>query len=618
MASSYWNKVLNRRISRRRAIAATGTTAAAAAFLAACGGDDDDSTPSTTGGTTSGGGTPSEAPPSDTSGLLTEIVDDTDKLVRGGKGVWSHPTPVSLDPHLTGGQVAHCWHAYSQLFRFKEGHLQPASGEIEGELAESFELSGDKLTLTVKLKKGVQFAPMAPVDSREVDAEDVVFSWNRYAAQSPRRAELVNSVNPEAPVLNVTSPDAQTVVITLNKPIATILGGFAGNLPGTPFIVPREVDGTPGIDLQGESLGSGAFYLTEYEPGFRALYLANPGFKAADSRELPYIDEMEYVELPDYPAFLAQFKAGNVLDAFFAVTADDILQTKQDVPELQIFDAGLSAGQVRTLFGHLEGSPFNDERVRQAVSKVFDRDLFSEVAFATKNFEDEGIPIAKPWDSAIVASQAYTGWWLDPQGSELGENAQYYEYDVAEAKKLLSAALITEPLETKLTYGDAFPPFFLARKDILAGMMDTSGLFKVTLNEISFANEWNPEFRNNKGQFEGMAMTLDTWELDAAVDLYSHYNASGSRNFGSDDELNRLTNAMLAEFDLNKRISLAQDLQKHEAKAQLLPAITSATTLRIGWPAERLPFATRGTVWQGNPNRWHAHTWIDFTKPPFA
>jgi peptide/nickel transport system substrate-binding protein len=613
MAGSYWNKVLNRRISRRRAIAATGASAAAAAFLAACGGDDDDdaSSPSDAPSGSSGGG---EAPPSDTSGLLTEIIDDTDKVVRGGKMVWSHPTPVSLDPHLTGGQVAHCWHAYSQLFRFKEGHFEPASGEIEGELAESWEYAAGDTQLTVKIKPGVFFVDVDPANGREVDAHDVAYSWQRYAGISPRRAELANEHSASAPVLSVEAVDARTVVVNLNKSLATILGSFAGNLPGTPFIVPREVE-ERGIDLKTTSLGSGAFHLSEYEPGFRAVYVANPGFKAVDERELPYLDEMEYLEIPDYPAFLAQFKAGQVLNQFFGVFPDDLLQTKQDQPNIIIYERGLGAGQTRIGFGHLPESPFKDERVRQAVTRSIDRDLFTEVAFATKKFEDAGIPIEGPWDSAIVASQAYTGWWLDPEGDALGEFAKSYLYDPAEAKKLLAAANFPDGVESSVTWGTDFPAANQARREVLHGMLETTGLFKLEIKLIDFNTEWNAVFRDNNGEYNGMHITLDTWELDAAVDLYSHYHRDGSRSFGGDDELDRLTEAMLLEFDLEKRIALAHDLQKHEAKVQFSPASTSATQLIAGWPAERIPF---NTVWRGNPNRWHAHTWIDFSLPPYA
>src|SRR3954466_15886064 len=72
--SGYWNGILTRRISRRRALAGTGALAASAAFLAACGGSSGGS-----GGGDKGGG-------SDKSGLLTDPKDTSAQAKPGG--VW--------------------------------------------------------------------------------------------------------------------------------------------------------------------------------------------------------------------------------------------------------------------------------------------------------------------------------------------------------------------------------------------------------------------------------------------------------------------------------------------------------------------------------------------------
>lgn len=589
----------------------TGGTAAAAAFLAACGSDD--------GGTTSptaGTGTTGAAATGATGGgaeLLVPATDSTGEMVRGGSGTWAHPTPVSLDPHLTGGQVAHGWHAYSQLFRIQEGYLQRASGEFEGELVDRWEFSGDQLQLILHLKEGVLFADKAPVNARAVDAHDVVYSWSRYEGLSPRRRELSNQHNPAAPVLSMEAADDMTVLVNLQEPNATILGGFAGNLPGTPYIVPREVE--DGIDLRFEAIGTGPFQLAEYEPGFSARYIRNPGFRNVDDRDLPFLDEVIYLEVPDYPAFLAQFKAGQLINQFAGVLADDVLQTKADMPVLEMYDNGLSRGQTRAIFGHLEDSPFRDERVRQAVTRVWDRDLFTEVAFGTRQFEEAGIPIDMPWDAAIPAGSpsAYDGWWLDPQSADFGPTAVSYHYDVAEAQALLSAAGFENGVDVLFTYSDGYATTFLNRREILEGMMETSGLFRVTTNVVDFNTEWNPVWNVNRGEFSGMAMHLDTNELDPAVDLHSHYNSAGSRYFGGDEELDRLTDAMLREFDLDARKQLAHELQRYEGRVQWRPAITSATSIRIAWPAER-----NRRVWRGSENRWNAHIWLDRTKPPFV
>ena len=65
---TYWDRVLTRRLTRRRALDTSALAAGAAAFLAACGsGDDDDDGGSSTGGASTGptGGTGAQAQPSE-------------------------------------------------------------------------------------------------------------------------------------------------------------------------------------------------------------------------------------------------------------------------------------------------------------------------------------------------------------------------------------------------------------------------------------------------------------------------------------------------------------------------------------------------------------------------
>src|SRR5688572_14231762 len=77
---SYWGNILNKRLTRRRAIAATGAATGAAAFLAACGGGDSG------GGSGTGGGASGAAVDSKniTDGYLAKA--DTDAKKGGNIG----------------------------------------------------------------------------------------------------------------------------------------------------------------------------------------------------------------------------------------------------------------------------------------------------------------------------------------------------------------------------------------------------------------------------------------------------------------------------------------------------------------------------------------------------
>ena len=127
----YGHRVLDSRLSRRRALAATGATATGAAFLAACGGSDSK--------TSSGG-------EKKTSSLLAANVDEGKTAKRGGKYVSSWPTPPTQDPHGAGpGQMTF---SYTTLVRTAPGNMQKTDGTVEGYQLESWEVSPDKLTVT--------------------------------------------------------------------------------------------------------------------------------------------------------------------------------------------------------------------------------------------------------------------------------------------------------------------------------------------------------------------------------------------------------------------------------------------------------------------------------------
>jgi hypothetical protein len=243
----------------------------------------------------------------------------------------------------------------------------------------------------------------------------------------------------------------------------------------------------------------------------------------------------------------------------------------------------------------------------------WDRDLFSDVAFGVKRFNDMGLTKTTAWDSALHAS-AYKGWWLDPQGKDFGPNAKFFTYDRKEAKKLLDAAGMPATMDFDIYYAAGQQPVFYKHKDIILAMVMSDGSpFRPVARELDFTKEWLPTFRLNKGQFRGMAFEVDVNDFDIGADLFAHYNAAGARFFGGDASLDELTTNLQREYDAAKRRQLAIDLQRYEARKAFRPAATSASTFRVGWPAHRMR-----RVWNGNVNRFMATIAIDPEKAPFV
>ncbi|HEX5370336.1 MAG TPA: ABC transporter substrate-binding protein, partial [Dehalococcoidia bacterium] len=559
--SNYWQRALQHRIGRRRAIATTGAFGAAAAFLAACGGSDNNNS-SSSGGTGATGATGGKGQ----SGLLFQPTDQLDQAIMGGKYVDSHPLVlVTMDPMKSGGQIRVARRGYSQLFRVTDGVNQQSDGTIDGDLAQSFELSPDKLTLTAKLDPGAGLPPIPPVNGRTMDADDVVYSWNRLQTEGVLRTELVNSANAAAPISSITAPDKQTVVVKLAQPDVTIFPALASDVLGGLYVIPKEGDG--GFDIARTAIGSGPFYMTGGGSEVMYNWKKNPNFKRTKlTKGEPFIDEISEPVVTDLATGTSQFRAGALYE--YPVPALEVVGTKKDIPELLMQATPPTTFDERLFFGQAEGSPFKDERVRQALMKILDRDAFIAVAYNTDNFAKEGLPVTAFWEGAIFAN-TYKGWYLNPQDPSFGPNADNYKYDPDAAKKLLSAAG-HDTLAFDMTYGapspTSFPPSYYTRAEVFLGMIESSQIFKMSRKLIDYKTEWSTErYRFSLGNFDGMTWGPDTSSNEATLGMFFVYNSKGGYYMGGDATLDDLTAKARQEFDTSKRMDLIHQVQQYDA-----------------------------------------------------
>jgi peptide/nickel transport system substrate-binding protein len=111
-----------------------------------------------------------------TAGLVTAGPADAQSPKRGGRfRLRSHVPPVHFDPHLTlaFSTMIPLSFAYSRLVKVKAGSaVGPGTQPVEGDLAESWERQGDTVYV-FKLRRGVRWHNKAPLNGRELTAEDV-------------------------------------------------------------------------------------------------------------------------------------------------------------------------------------------------------------------------------------------------------------------------------------------------------------------------------------------------------------------------------------------------------------------------------------------------------------
>jgi ABC-type transport system substrate-binding protein len=378
------------------------------------------------------------------------------------------------------------------------------------------------------------------------------------------------------------------------------------------------------FDLRQKAIGTGPWQLTEYERSIRYVYKRHLNYF---DKNLPYMDEIVQPVVPEYAAGLAQFVAGNVYS--YPVRADDILATKRQVPVLALYQDDLTdpAGLL-THFGWEpnppDKTPFRDERVRQAYSLSWDRDLFIETFFNVAAFESEGFPMETAWHTQIAANFPYKNWWLDPQGKEFGENGKYYQHNLPEAKKLLAAAgFAGGGPQVVATVRASDDP---RRVAAIEGMASEAG-FKFTPNVVETAEYMR--YRDGQGHFQGIAYRgiptgissggddpleyfIRSFSLKLGGRNYSGFDPAGKGDFSGDPYLEDILGKGRGEPNEEKRRAIVHDAQRYLGKMLYY----------IRWPGAgsgfllRWPVVQNVRVYRDDRRGDEVTLWLDPSRPP--
>src|SRR5262249_18745183 len=147
---------------------------------------------------------------------------------------------------------------YSQLLTYKWGpDIKPPSYVPQGDLAESWTQPAD-LTYVFKLRPGVKFHNVPPVNGRALVAEDVVRSLQRILDLKARTPALAASL---AGIRTFEAVDGATVKVALDRPNADLLLNLADPKM---LIIARELADQ---DLTGSPvIGTGAWIFERFEP----------------------------------------------------------------------------------------------------------------------------------------------------------------------------------------------------------------------------------------------------------------------------------------------------------------------------------------------------------------
>src|SRR5215813_6106044 len=327
--------------------------------------------------------------------------------------------PTHFDPHLTISFKTHATlsFVYSRLVRHKVGTgVQPGIFTVEPDVAESWE-TPDDTTYIFHLRKGVKWHNKPPLNGRELVAEDVKFTYDRFLTEKGNANRFLLE-----PVDRVEVVDRYTVKFLLKEPYVWLVDALA--FPWTMWIVaPEVVEKFSDLKKPETVIGTGPFMLERYDPNVKAVFKRHPEYYRQDQ---PHVDGVEWLIVPDESTALAMYRTGQIdvgPQANNSVRQQDLDALKQSHPHLMYRDILSIVPNV--IFMRTDMAPFNDVRVRHAISHAIDRQGSIDAIYV------RGEP-TPPVALGLVE-------WALPI-EHLGEGAKYYRYDPQKAKRLLAEA----------------------------------------------------------------------------------------------------------------------------------------------------------------------------------
>jgi peptide/nickel transport system substrate-binding protein len=433
--------------------------------------------------------------------------------------------------------------AYNTLIMFAP-HNYP---EIVGYLAKSWTVSGDYLTYTFKLHEGVKFH-----DGSDLTSADVKASWDRIVWPPEGAVSIRRSLYESVKSIKV--PDRHTVVFRLHYPSASFLTELAH--PAN-FIFAKKYLDQDVHYYKAHSVGTGPFKLKNYVRGSYLEFERNADYWKAG---LPYLNGVTYFIIKDTSARAKALRAGRVDVEFRGFPPSDAEAIKEQLGDKVV----VAYPRVISNWGvalNIDKKPFDDERVRKALTLAIDRyDMAKTLAPLTGLETVGGLSHPdSPWALSGEELQVLPGYGKD------------YAANLREAKRLLAEAGYPDGFQTVLTNRNVKLPY------IDLGVYLISSWKKIGV-EAEHKVEESATWSNTRltRDFELLLDPYGSTMIGDPDELMVKFVAGSSTNFGrfSEPMADALFEQQKTQMNAQKRIQLVKEMQTAILqKAWWIPAL---------------------------------------------
>lgn len=322
------------------------------------------------------------------------------------------------------------------------------TGELEPELAESWEIAPDQKRIVFTLRQGLKWS-----DGEPLTAEDVVFSFQDiYLNEAvPTGLRDILRIGDTGAFPAVRKLNDRQVEFTTPEPFAPFLR-YCGGIQLLPAHALRESIETK--DANGnlkyltiwgtetdvkKIVGAGQYVIESYAPGQRLVFVRNPHYwrKDAAGQPQPYIERIVVQIVGSEDNQLISFRSGELDDLTVKPEQFQLLKLEAEKGNYSIYNGGPESGSRFISFNLNKAKDENDKpfvnpirsrwfntlEFRQAVAHAIDRERMRDTIY-------QGL--GELQDSPLDSQNPF---YLSPQ-----EGLQVYDYDPEESKQLLQQA----------------------------------------------------------------------------------------------------------------------------------------------------------------------------------
>ncbi|CAN5496076.1 ABC transporter substrate-binding protein [soil metagenome] len=272
--------------------------------------------------------------------------------------------------------------------------VDPWTGDVVPDMAESFKVDPDGVTYTTTLRKGLTWS-----DGKPITSADVAFTWNKLIAGGYGNSSLRDVVSVDGKLPTVTAVDELTNKFVTPKPFAPFLRQIGIAVAPQHVIEPilKRKDGRAAFQQLWSSnidpktlVTSGPYTLSRFVPAQRVELQSTKNYYMvnSDGKRLPYLEKLMFLIVPDPNTNLLKF-SGKEID-LTPVRARDIpkLLTEQKQGDFKLYNLGPSIGTTFVMMNmnrrdnekthkpyvnSIKSKWFNDTNFRQAINHSINR-----------------------------------------------------------------------------------------------------------------------------------------------------------------------------------------------------------------------------------------------------